>query len=217
MTVPRKAMNLDDILGGEWDVGLPDDTIWVALKRDLPEALSEETDARLREAIRKCLAQLAARRSAIFEGAQLAALVRSPGRGQPSPAERLSKHLTAALEAWNDMGGNSASVPSYFDGLEAMAYHATHQLANWRARKQETVKSPWPPFVRAVAAALRTAGLRPGVTGTGYDYDRYGTWFQKFVRTLNAALPIMLREPSRSSEAFDARTAKALRGDPKPG
>jgi len=220
MKAPRKVMNLDDILGSfatEWDMGLPDDETWATLKCDLPEALSEETEARLREAIRKCIARLTARRSAIYDGAQLAILLRSPGKGQLSPAERLSKHLTAALEAWKDMGPNSPRVPSPFDGLEAMANHATRQLANLRARKQDTVKSPWPEFVRAVAAALKTEGLRPGVTGTGYDYDGYGTWFQKFMGTLNATLPIMLREPSINSAAFDAKTAKALRGDLKPG
>jgi hypothetical protein len=99
MTAPRKVINISDIIGPEWDMDLPDDETWITLKRHLPKALSEETDARLRAAIRKCIAQLAARRTAIFHGAQLALLVRAPGRGQLSPAERLSKHLTAALKA----------------------------------------------------------------------------------------------------------------------
>ena len=212
MTAPRKAIILDEFLDDEWPVTDPDDETWAALKKHLPGALSEEIDARLREAIRKCLVRLAAHRIAISSGADLVALVRSPGKGQLSPAERLSKHLTAALEAWNDMGGSCASVPSVFDRLEAMAHLATDQLAAWRALEQKTVKNPWPDLVRAVAAALRTAGFRPGATGTGYDYVGYGTWFQKFMGTLNSALPIMLQEPSRNSKAFDAKIAKALRG-----
>jgi hypothetical protein len=217
MTTPRKVINISHTIGPEWDLDLPDDETWLSLKRNLPEALSEETDVRLRAALRKCIAQLAARRVAIIHGAKLALLVRAPGRGQLSPVERLSKHLTAALKAWNDMGGSNPSVPREFDGLEPMAHHATEQLAAWRARKQETVKSPWPEFVRAAAAALKTAGLRPGATGAGYDYDGYGTWFQKFISALNGALPKMLCEPSSNSAAFDAKTAKALHGDLKPG
>jgi hypothetical protein len=217
MTAPRKVMDLSDIFSPEWETNLPDDETWVTLKRHLPEGLPDETDARLREAISKCLARLAAQRSAVFDGAQLTALLRSPGKGQHSPAERLSKYPTEALKAWKDMGGGCPSVPSHFDRLEDMARYATQSLANLRARKQVTVTSPWPEFVRGVAAALKVAGFRPGATGTGYDYDGRGTWFQKFIASLNAALPIMLREPSSNSAAFDAKTAKAMRGDLKPG
>jgi len=217
MTAPRKVMDLSDFHPPEWETGLPDDETWVTLKRHLPEGLSDETDARLRKAISKCLARLAAQRFAISDGAWLTASIRSPGKGQYSPAERLSRHLTEALKAWKDMGGGCPSVPTHFDRLEEMSRYATQSLSNLRARKQVTVTSPWPEFVRGVAAALKAAGFRPGATGTGYDYDDRGTWFQKLMASLNAALPIIFREPSQNSAAFDAKTAKALRGDLKPG
>jgi hypothetical protein len=199
------------------------DTRWASIKKHIPksEALTAEADAGLRREIMECCSWWLTERARLEEGQRSAAAMRSPGKRQPAPLERLAKGLRMAADAWKnipDFHDDRLSELRRFDDLEAMAQDAERRLTNFlKLGKPRTIESPWNEFVRKVADCWRREGIKPAVTGRVYDkVSAEPSSFQRFMAALNDNLlgdQGKGRERSeRTRAAFDAGIAKALRG-----
>jgi hypothetical protein len=199
------------------------DERWATITNPLPVPLSAEASTRLRAEITECCSSFLTQQAAIEEGANSAAAVRSPGKGQPALLERVAKGLRTAADAWAKIGkihDDRLGDIRIYANLETMARDAERRLAGIRQLGTPVVITPpWHLLVRNVAECCRKAGLKPTASGRVYE-DSKTTWFQEFMLKLNENLlgyEGKGKQINYSSAAFYAEIAKAMSGYGKSG
>jgi hypothetical protein len=207
-----------------------DDTRWQSLRKHFPATISDEVAARLHTSILVCVSRYLTRQAQLHEGMASARALRRPGKRQLAPLERLVKGLRIAADAWKEIKNAAPSKyrPPFhddqlsdlrqFDVLEGLAKDAERRLAGLRSLgKPQTVQAAWRMLVRDVADCFRKQGINPSTTGRAYETGARLTWFQNFMAAVQAHLLGMEGKRTNSPQAFAAETARALRGDRKPG
>jgi hypothetical protein len=197
------------------------DQRWDGIKSHIP-TLDAESDAKLRASVTECCNWLITQKNKLKIGASTAAVMRSPGKRQPAPFERLATGLRMAADAWQEI---IKAGPIYddrltdirrFDSVQEIAQDAERRLAGYRKLGPKRASPPFPEFVCMVARCCHAVGLDPIRTGRVYDPKNAGpAWFQQFVVALNDQL---LGDEDRLSEkALHSAVAQALRGYAKAG
>ena len=220
---PRKLLHYNVDFGRA--TFLLDDKTWNNLKSLLPKTIrAGVVDTFLHSDIEGACKWLEIRHRNVQRGAAYAAIMRSPGKGQLAPFEKLVEQLHLAKLAANKIRETGALYKVQFDELtvfeklSTMCDEADRILAELTAKEEPSDVGPaWPIFVRAIGQALKEwGGFPPSASGSVYDGTN-PTWFQKFMLTLNAALPEQLQHRSNSPNAFAASVTKAMQGDRKTG
>jgi hypothetical protein len=93
----RKVVPLPEV--GRRELGYFSDASWARITKHIAEPLPPETDARLRDAVTACCSWLLTQQMRLKKGADTAGAMRSPGKGQPAPLERVAKGLRMAANA----------------------------------------------------------------------------------------------------------------------
>jgi hypothetical protein len=219
-----KVIASQDISRG-WTLLAFSDERWARITATIPEQLSPEANARLRDGITAQCSGYLTQQSQVKRGLDSAAAMRRPGKGQLAPLERLAKGLRMAADAWREIGkihDDRLSDIDEYRRLEPMARDAERRLAVFvKLGKPLTQEGPWREFVCRVADCCVEAGLNPTRTNRFYDDERAKpTWFQQFMMALNDNL---LGDNGKNKQlnyrkaAFYAEIAKAMSGYKKTG
>lgn len=206
------------------------DARWQGLRKQVPSAMSDEAETRLRNSILACVSRYLTRQAQLHEGVASARALRRRGKRQLARLERLVKGLWMAADAWKEIKNNAPSKhrPPFYDDqlsdidqyevLERLATDAKRRLRGLRSYgKPQTTETPWRQLVCEVADCFRKQGMLPNTTGRTYEPGVKQTWFQNFMAAVQADLLGKQGKKANSPQAFGAEIAKALRGDKKTG
>jgi hypothetical protein len=224
----RKVVLLADRGGPTVTLGVGFPERWEKIKKTIPDELSPEKDAKLRDGIlRSCNMFLGANRLRDI-GVATAAAIRKPAGKQPAPLESFANHLLAASATWSAIRGlhddhlgplsDHLGIRSEFGSyLEALAHDAQRRLKSLRPI---VATKPIPArniLVRNIANCCRAAGLNPIRHGRAYEEDAAPTWFQKLIAAVNDQILGLQGWGTADADkrALFADVAKAMRGRAK--